>query len=77
VTGAVADPFIGLAITAVILRITWQAWRRSMPMSRALASDWRKAGMEVVDPENQDYGKREGQHVDPDGNLIRFGGPPR
>jgi catechol 2,3-dioxygenase-like lactoylglutathione lyase family enzyme len=42
-----------------------------------LASDWRKAGMEVVDPENQDYGKREGRHVDPDGNVIRFGGPPR
>ena len=42
-----------------------------------LAADWRKAGMEVVDPENQDYGKREGRHADPDGNLIRFGGPPR
>lgn len=41
-----------------------------------LAADWRKAGMEVIGPENQDYGKREGQHVDPDGNLIRFGGPP-
>jgi divalent metal cation (Fe/Co/Zn/Cd) transporter len=22
-----ADPLIGLAITALILRITWQAWR--------------------------------------------------
>jgi uncharacterized glyoxalase superfamily protein PhnB len=42
-----------------------------------LAADWRKAGMDVVDPENQDYGKREGRHVDPDGNVIRFGGPPR
>jgi predicted enzyme related to lactoylglutathione lyase len=42
-----------------------------------LAADWRKAGMDVVDPENQDYGKREGRHVDPDGNIIRFGGPPR
>lgn len=42
-----------------------------------LAADWRKAGMEVVGPENQDYGKREVSHVDPDGNLIRFGGPPR
>ena len=38
-----------------------------------LAADWRKAGMEVVGPENEDYGKREGQHTDPDGNLIRFG----
>jgi len=42
-----------------------------------LAADWRKAGMEVLGPENEGYGKREGQHVDPDGNLIRFGGPPR
>jgi uncharacterized glyoxalase superfamily protein PhnB len=42
-----------------------------------LAAEWRKAGMEVLGPENQDYGKREGHHVDPDGNLIRFGGPPR
>ena len=42
-----------------------------------LAADWRKAGMEVVDPENEDYGKREGRHVDPDGNVIRFGGPPK
>jgi hypothetical protein len=31
--------------------------------------------LDVIDPENRDYGKREGQHVDPDGNLIRFGGP--
>jgi uncharacterized glyoxalase superfamily protein PhnB len=42
-----------------------------------LAAGWRVAGMEVVDPQNQDYGKREGRHVDPDGNVIRFGGPPR
>lgn len=40
-----------------------------------LAADWRKAGMEVVGPANEDYGKREGRHIDPDGNLIRFGGP--
>jgi hypothetical protein len=23
----VADPLVGLAITAIILRITWQAWQ--------------------------------------------------
>jgi uncharacterized glyoxalase superfamily protein PhnB len=40
-----------------------------------LAENWRKAGMDVTAPENEDYGKREGQHVDPDGNLIRFGSP--
>ena len=38
-----------------------------------LADDWRKAGLEVVGPEDYDYGKREGSHTDPDGNLIRFG----
>jgi hypothetical protein len=32
--------------------------------------------MEVVDPENRDTA-REGRHVDPDGNVIRFSGPPR
>ena len=42
-----------------------------------LAERWRKAGMQVKAPENQDYGKREGHHLDPDGNMIRFGGPPR
>jgi catechol 2,3-dioxygenase-like lactoylglutathione lyase family enzyme len=40
-----------------------------------LATDWREAGMEVVGPDDYDYGKREGSHVDPDGNLIRFGSP--
>lgn len=42
-----------------------------------LAAQWHAAGVDVVDPQNQDYGKREGRHVDPDGNVIRFGGPPR
>jgi cation diffusion facilitator family transporter len=32
----VADPLIGLAITAVILRITWQSWRTV----RAPVADW-------------------------------------
>jgi hypothetical protein len=40
-----------------------------------LAEEWRKAGLEVAGPEDEDYGKREGFHVDPDGNLIRFGSP--
>jgi hypothetical protein len=26
-------------------------------------------------PEDYDYGKREGSHIDPDGNKIRFGSP--
>jgi uncharacterized glyoxalase superfamily protein PhnB len=42
-----------------------------------VAERWREAGMDVEGPENQDHGKREGRHVDPDGNVIRFGGPPR
>ena len=42
-----------------------------------LADAWRKAGIEVIGPESFDYGKREGSHTDPDGNLIRFGSPLR
>jgi predicted enzyme related to lactoylglutathione lyase len=42
-----------------------------------VATAWRDAGADVVGPANEDYGKREGQHVDPDGNRIRFGGPIR
>ena len=42
-----------------------------------LADDWRRAGVEVVGPADFDYGKREGSHIDPDGNLIRFGSPLR
>lgn len=43
----------------------------------ALADQWRVAGMTVHGPAGTDYGKREGQHVDPDGNLLRFGSPLR
>jgi hypothetical protein len=42
-----------------------------------LAEDWRTPGVAVVGPEDFDYGKREGSHTDPDGNLIRFGSPLR
>lgn len=42
-----------------------------------LAADWRAAGMTVEGPRDEDYGKREGEHVDPDGNLLRFGSPIR
>jgi len=42
-----------------------------------LAADWRKAGLEVSGPEDDDDGKREGTHTDPDGNVLRFGSPLR
>jgi hypothetical protein len=42
-----------------------------------LADEWRRAGVHVVGPDDFDYGKREGSHVDQDGNLIRFGSPLR
>jgi hypothetical protein len=45
------------------------------PDADQLADAWRKAGLAVVGPEDKDYGKREGSHTDPDGNLIRFGSP--
>jgi hypothetical protein len=43
----------------------------------ALADEWRSAGVDFVEPDDFDYGKREGSHEDPDGNLIRFGSPLR
>lgn len=45
--------------------------------AEAVAREWRLAGLDVEGPENQDYGKAEGTHTDPDGNLIRFGSPIR
>jgi uncharacterized glyoxalase superfamily protein PhnB len=43
----------------------------------AVAGEWRRAGQEVAGPRDEDYGKREGTHTDPDGNVIRFGSPLR
>ena len=40
-----------------------------------LADDWMRAGFTIDGPRDEEYGKREGAHVDPDGNLIRFGSP--
>ena len=37
----IADPLIGLAISAAILRITWQSWRTVRGEVRAAASDKR------------------------------------
>jgi uncharacterized glyoxalase superfamily protein PhnB len=42
-----------------------------------VAERWRQAGIDVAGPRNEDYGKREGSVIDPDGNVIRFGGPIR
>ncbi len=42
-----------------------------------VADEWRRAGIEVEGPRDQDYGKREGSITDPDGNVIRFGSPIR
>lgn len=42
-----------------------------------VAEEWRKAGIAVRGPEDEDYGKREGSAIDPDGNTIRFGSPLR
>ena len=41
----------------------------------ALYSQWRHAEVagRLVAPQDTDYGLREGAHVDPDGNLLRFG----
>ena len=44
----------------------------------ALHAEWAAAGVEgrLHPPNPTDYGLHEGAHVDPDGNLIRFGAPP-
>jgi catechol 2,3-dioxygenase-like lactoylglutathione lyase family enzyme len=42
-----------------------------------VAEEWRRAGIEVDGPRDEDYGKREGSITDPDGNVIRFGSPIR
>jgi catechol 2,3-dioxygenase-like lactoylglutathione lyase family enzyme len=45
-----------------------------VPDADALAAEW--AGVPgTTMPVNTDYGFREGRHVDPDGNLLRFGSP--
>lgn len=43
----------------------------------ALYAEWFNAGIEgrLTHPETTDYGLREGAHIDPDGNLLRFGSP--
>lgn len=40
-----------------------------------VAGAWLMAGPAVGGPVNEDYGKREGSRIDPDGNLIRLGSP--
>jgi len=42
-----------------------------------LAQAWRAAGADVRRPEDTDWGQHEGVHIDPDGNVIRFGSPVR
>lgn len=40
----------------------------------ALAGEWAAVpGGRSIAPVDTDYGTREGAHIDPDGNLIRFG----
>jgi predicted enzyme related to lactoylglutathione lyase len=41
------------------------------------AEEWKQAGIDVIGPRNEAYGKREGSISDPDGNVIRFGSPIR
>ena len=43
----------------------------------ALAQAWRAAGVEVHMPVDTEWHQHEGAHVDPDGNVLRFGSPVR
>jgi hypothetical protein len=40
-----------------------------------LARAWQSAGAAVSLPQDTDWGQHEGAHIDPDGNVIRFGSP--
>jgi catechol 2,3-dioxygenase-like lactoylglutathione lyase family enzyme len=40
-----------------------------------MARQWRAAGADVRGPEDTEWGQHEGVHIDPDGNVIRFGSP--
>ena len=42
-----------------------------------LAQSWLAAGVDVNLPVDTEWGQHEGAHVDPDGNVIRFGSPMR
>ena len=44
-----------------------------VPDADAVASSW--AGPGTTTPTPKAWGVREGSHVDPDGNLLRFGSP--
>ncbi len=41
----------------------------------ALAREWTAAGARVAGPIDTDWRQHEGSHIDPFGNLIRFGTP--
>jgi catechol 2,3-dioxygenase-like lactoylglutathione lyase family enzyme len=45
-----------------------------VPDADALAARWAEVPRTGT-PVDTDYGLREGAHVDPDGNLLRFGSP--
>jgi uncharacterized glyoxalase superfamily protein PhnB len=41
----------------------------------AVALAWRAAGAEVQMPQDTGWNQHEGEAVDPDGNVLRFGSP--
>jgi len=45
-----------------------------VPDADALAQEWARVDR-TGQPVDTDYGLREGWHIDPDGNLLRFGSP--
>jgi hypothetical protein len=43
--------------------------------SDRVAEEWRRAGIEVDDPRDKDYGRREGSFTDPNGNSFASAAP--
>lgn len=66
---------IHLALVTVDSPVTTGALYIHCEDADELAAQWRQAGLVVSGPEDFDYGKREGSHVDVDGNVLRFGSP--
>ena len=65
-------------VDRIDLRMTTSCAYLWVDDAAALHAEWAAAGVpgRLHPPRRTDYGLDEGAHVDPDGNLIRFGSPP-
>ena len=66
------------AVRRIDMRTTTSCAYLWVDDAATLYEEWAAAGVEgrLDRPSRTDYDLDEGAHVDPDGNLIRFGSPP-